>query len=84
MSDVLGLAVDLRQHEREPMSADWKPAQTAPQDIVVQTKVHDQHGERNVQPLKRVGNLWFFPDEHMYVYYDPTHWRPLPYERPQS
>lgn len=21
--------------------------------------------------------LWFFPDMSMYVYYVPTHWRPL-------
>jgi len=32
---------------------------------------------RSVQPLKRgAGNLWFTPDGTMYVYYEPTHWRP--------
>lgn len=25
--------------------------------------------------LKRVGNLWFFADGSMYVYYLPTFWR---------
>lgn len=46
---------------------------------VVQTKIHNQGGERNVQSLKRGGNgrLWFFPDGSMYVYYLPTHWRPF-------
>lgn len=29
----------------------------------------------DVQELKRNGNLWFFPDGSMYVYYVPTHWR---------
>lgn len=29
------------------------------------------------QPLKRVGNLWFFPDGSMYVYYTPEKWRAL-------
>ena len=24
------------------------------------------------------GNLWFFVDGSMYVYYRPTHWQPLP------
>jgi hypothetical protein len=47
--------------------------------VVVDTKVHDEKGERNNQPLKRGGmngNLWFFPDDSRYVYYRPTHWRP--------
>ena len=45
--------------------------------VVVDTKIHDDLGCRNVQHLKRVGRLWFFPDGTMYVYYVPTHWRPL-------
>ena len=43
---------------------------------VVETKVEDSNGIRNEQPLKRSGNLWFFPDGSMYVYYTPTHWKP--------
>lgn len=49
-----------------------------PIDTVVDTKIDDHKGCRNEQPLKRGGKngrLWFFPDESMYVYYEPTHWR---------
>ena len=44
---------------------------------VVQTKIDDGQGVRNVQPLKRMGTLWFMADGSMYVYYRPTHWRGL-------
>lgn len=47
---------------------------------VVDTKIDDEDGLRNEQPLKRGGtngNLWFFPDGGMYVYYRPTHWKPM-------
>ncbi len=43
----------------------------------VATKIDDEKGCRNEFNLKRQGNLWFFPDMSMYVYYTPTHWRPL-------
>lgn len=43
--------------------------------IVVETKISDGNCERNIQKLKRKGNLWFFADDSMYVYYTPTHWR---------
>jgi len=46
-------------------------------DVVVETKIDDNDGLRNVQQLKRQGRLWFFPDGSMYVYYTPTHWRPV-------
>lgn len=29
------------------------------------------------QKLRRVGDLWFFPEGDMYVYYNITFWRPL-------
>jgi hypothetical protein len=45
--------------------------------MIVETKIDDGGGVRNVQPLKRNGRLWFFPDGTMYVYYVPTHWRHL-------
>lgn len=48
-----------------------------PEHQEVETKVDDSKGCRNVQTLKRHGDLWFFPDMSMYVYYVPTHWRPL-------
>lgn len=45
-------------------------------DVVVDTKIDDQDGCRNEQPLKRgSGRLWFYADGSMYVYYTPTHWR---------
>ncbi len=46
-----------------------------PEKEEVDTKIHDVHGCRNEQPLRRRGNLFFFPDWSMYVYYTPTHWR---------
>lgn len=53
--------------------------QLVPEDgLVVLTKIEDEKGERNVQKLKRNGNLWFVPDGSMYVYYTPTHWTPIP------
>ncbi|MCD8139306.1 MAG: hypothetical protein LUE17_05940 [Planctomycetaceae bacterium] len=55
----------------------WLPIRTAPEQSTVVTIVRDAKGERNEQPLKRLGRLWFFPDGSMYVYYQPTHWRPL-------
>ena len=42
---------------------------------LVETKIDDELGERNVQNLRRSGRLWFLPDGEMYVYYSPTHWR---------
>jgi hypothetical protein len=60
---------------------DWHPIATAPQHQTVLTKIHDDRGARNEQALQKHGNLWFYPDAHMYVYYSPTHWKrmaPLP------
>ena len=54
-----------------------------PTDEVVETKIDDEHGPRNIQNLKRFRrepdcrDLWFTPDGGMYVYYTPTHWRRL-------
>ena len=46
---------------------------------IVETKIDgDGRGERNIQMLKRTGingRLWFYPDDSMYVYYRPTHYR---------
>jgi len=44
----------------------------------VLTKIDDVRGIRNVQTLTRRGNLWWFPDGSMYVYYKPTHWTEEP------
>lgn len=43
--------------------------------VVVETKIHDEHGERHVQTLCRRGRLWCDPVNGTYVYYTPTHWR---------
>lgn len=52
-------------------------SQLPPEGEVVETKIDDADGIRNHQVLKRQGRLWFFPDGSMYVYYTPTHWRPI-------
>ena len=44
--------------------------------VEVETKIDDTHGIRNIQTLTRKGHLYFYPDMSMYVYYNPTHWRP--------
>lgn len=50
-------------------------ASALPRDgSVVNTKIDDERGCRNIALLKRRGRLWFFPDDSMYVYYTPTHW----------
>jgi hypothetical protein len=46
--------------------------------VIVFTKIDDERGARNEQPLKRRGRLWFLADDSMYVYYTPTHWTTTP------
>ncbi len=53
----------------------------APEGVVVNTKIDDEHGERNFETLKKVTRepgktrpMWFLPDGSSYVYYAPTHW----------
>lgn len=48
-----------------------------PENEVVETKIDDKDGVRNEQKLKRIGNLMWFADSSMYVYYSPTHWRSI-------
>ncbi len=48
-----------------------------PEGIEVETKIDDHDGIRNVQNLTLHRRMWFFPDLSMYIYYNPTHWRPL-------
>ena len=55
--------------------SDWQPIGTAPEGESVETAIIDARGQRNTQPMTRSGRLWFAGD--MYVYYTPTHWRPL-------
>ena len=46
-------------------------------EVVVETKIDDERGERNIGWLVLSGRLWWLPDRAMYVYYWPTHWRPI-------
>lgn len=64
----------------------WTRCETSlpPDNRVVMTMIDDGNGKRNEQPLKRRGNLWFVPDESMYVYYSPTHWREMTAEERAS
>lgn len=63
--------------------SDWRPIETAPEDTEVWTKINDADGGRNVQTLVKRSRypyarpLWWFPDGGMYVYYQPTHWKPV-------
>lgn len=59
----------------KPNPLNWRSIETAPNNVVVWTKIHDAEGERNVTQLTRQNGLWFFPDFSMYVYYSPTHWQ---------
>lgn len=50
--------------------------QLPPNGVIVETKIDDKDGVRNIQDLKLSdGRIWFLPDGKMYVYYRPTHWR---------
>lgn len=53
----------------------WRDIETAPENMLVMTKIDDADGCRNEQTLKRQGRLWWTADGGMYVYYTPTHWR---------
>lgn len=46
-------------------------------NVVVETKMDDFEGTSKNRKLKLIGCLWYTPDEGMYVYYSPTHWRPV-------
>lgn len=53
--------------------------QLPPENVMVMTKIDDEQGIRNVQPLRLVdtklsGRMFFHADGLMYVYYTPTHW----------
>ena len=57
----------------------WQPINTAPENVLVMTKIDDDHGVRNEQAMTRRGQLWWIDTADkvgMYVYYTPTHWRP--------
>lgn len=53
---------------------EWRSAlnDPPPEGVVVQVQ------NNNGTTLKRRGRLWFFPDDSMYVYYEPEFWREAP------
>lgn len=55
------------------VTQDWTPTDSRLPDEGVTVEAMDSGG--HVQPLVRVGGLWFFPDRSMYVYYVPKFWR---------
>jgi len=57
------------------MSDDWNVTEKIdpPENEVV--SVMDSGG--HVQELKKRGNLWWFPDDSMYVYFVPKMWKSL-------
>lgn len=57
---------------------EWMPIDSAPEGVTVRTKIRKGGVEHNMARLKRIGRLWWLPDGSMYVYYTPTHWRPVP------
>ena len=56
---------------------EWiKTSEEKPREgVVVETKIDDINGCRDEYPLKLACGLWWFPDDTMFVYYQPTHWR---------
>ncbi len=46
-----------------------------PEGIPIMTKIDDKNGSRNETILVFKGNLFWFRDMSMYIYYTPTHWR---------
>lgn len=49
--------------------------QAPPEGVIVDTKIDNVAGVRNVGQLVFERNLWWFTDKSMYVYYTPTHWK---------
>lgn len=47
------------------------------ESVVVETLAPEDPSYLYKTTLKRVGNLWLFPNGSVYVMYTPTHWRPL-------
>jgi len=55
---------------------EWKPINDqVPEGVVFNTIISDENGLRNEAKLKRKSKLWFYPDDSMYVYYTPTHYK---------
>jgi hypothetical protein len=46
-----------------------------PINVRVMTKIDDEMGIRNEQPLKLLGNYIWYISDSSHVYYAPTHWK---------
>lgn len=54
----------------------WRPIdEDTPQGVILNTCLYRDREIHNEQRLIRKGNLWFFTDMSMYVYYTPTHYQ---------
>lgn len=62
--------------------SEWKDIASMPEGVACMTKIDDDKGCRNVEvltkrtrvPGKTVPMFWA---DDFYVYYTPTHWKPL-------
>ena len=45
-----------------------------PENKVINYKIDDEKGCRNECQIIKKGNLYWLPDNSMYVYFTPTHW----------
>jgi len=54
---------------------DWNPIESAPDEMLILTKIHDDNGVNNVQIMRKSKRLWFIGDSNIYCYYTPTHWK---------
>jgi hypothetical protein len=67
------------ENQSQPQQPDWTRCVDAlpPENVMVMTKIDDDKGVRNEQPLCFHSRLFWTgcgPDA-IYVYYNPTHWR---------
>ena len=54
----------------------WQPIASAPNHLLVETRIEDSNGAMVHQLLRRRDRQWLLPDGLSHVYYTPTHWRP--------
>lgn len=57
--------------------SEWKYVGSELEGVVYLTRINDGMGIRNVQKLRRRGNLWFYPDGSGYVYYTPNQYKEI-------
>ena len=55
----------------------WQPIETAPENILIDTKVEYEFKVGVNQYLIKINEYWMEADKITYVYYTPTHWRPI-------